>query len=302
MTALQPVGELDRRTYLGGADIAAILGVSPYRTRLDLYLDKVEGSQPVTDPAKQKILERGKRLEPYVLDMLSAEHGVQIVARNNRYLHPDYSFIAAEIDAETSDGRNVEAKTASDFYSRRMWGEAGTDEIPVYYTAQCMHGMMVRPAPSTLLPVMLGIDDFRVYNVERDDQLIEEIRQAEVDFWGMIQRREPPAPTTESDLLRLFPAHDTEMVQASDEVFRKYQKLKDLLKRQKMLESDIEDLQLELKMVMQDAGALKFGANMLATWRKQDTKRFDIDSFRTKYPALAERYTKTTSSRVFRTR
>lgn len=48
------VGQLDRQTYLGGSDVAAVLGLSPYRTPLDVYLDKVDGSQPV-DAAKAKI-------------------------------------------------------------------------------------------------------------------------------------------------------------------------------------------------------------------------------------------------------
>src|SRR4051812_9113749 len=96
---------MDRRTYIGSADAGAILGVSPYRTALDVYLDKVDGPQPVT-PEKAAIFKRGHRLEPYILDMLEDEHGYKLLrftdengktVRSRRHLDPEHSFLAAEL-------------------------------------------------------------------------------------------------------------------------------------------------------------------------------------------------------------
>lgn len=300
MTSMQPVGELDRQRYLGGSDVAAILGVSPYRTALDVYLDKTEGSQPVSDE-KKKIFKRGARMEPYILDLLAEENGIQIVARNNRYIDQQNGFIAAEIDAEESTGKNIEAKSANQFAAKN-WGEQGTDEIPVYYSAQGMHGMMVTGAPATIFPVLIGSDDFRVYELQRDEEIIASIRQAEVEFWGRIQRREPPDPVNESDLLRLFPRSTGEEIQASDEIVGKFNQLKSLIRREKMLASDIEDLQLELKMFMRDAAVLKFGATTLGSWKAQETDRIDVTRLRNDQPEIAAQFIKTTTSRVFRVR
>lgn len=300
MGSMQPVANLDRRLYLGGADIAGIMGLSPWRTPLDVYLDKTEGQQPVSDE-KKKIFKRGARMEPYILDLLAEETGLEIVARNHRYVDQQHSFIAAEIDAEAATGENIEAKSANQFAAKN-WGAQGTDEIPVYYSAQGMHGMMVTGAKATIFPVLIGSDDFRVYRLERDDELIDIIREKEVEFWDRIQRREPPEATTAGDLQRLFPNSTDQVIQASDEVVAKYNELKSMIKRHGMLESDIADLQLEIKLFMRDAGTLKFGAVPLCTWRDQDTKRFDLDPFRAKYPKLADKFTKTTRSRVFRIR
>ncbi|WP_273685723.1 hypothetical protein, partial [Pseudomonas aeruginosa] len=52
--------------------------------------------------------------------------------------------------------------------------------------------------------VLIGGDDFRVYRVERDDETIAAIREKEVEFWGRIQRLDPPEATAVSDILRLF--------------------------------------------------------------------------------------------------
>lgn len=300
MGTMQPVGELDRQRYLGGSDIAAILGASPWRTPLDVYLDKTEGSQPVTAD-KAKIFKRGARMEPYILDLLAEEHGVEIVARNNRYVDPVHGFLAAEIDAEAATGENIEAKSANQFAAKN-WGEQGTDEIPVYYSAQGMHGMMITGAPATIFPVLIGSDDFRVYELQRDEEIIASIRQAEVEFWGRIQRREPPDPVNESDLLRMFPRSTGEEIQASDQIVGKFNQLKSLIRREKMLASDIEDLQLEIKMFMRDAAVLKFGATVLGSWKEQSTDRIDVNRLRTEQPDIAAQFIKTTNSRVFRTR
>ena len=298
--SLQTGGQPDRSTYLGGSDVAAILGVSPWKTPLDCYLDKIEGSKPITDPAKLKILERGKRLEPYVLDMLCEEKGIQLIGRNNRYTDSTHSFLAAEIDAETSDGRNVEAKTTADFYDRAQWGEEHTDSIPVYYTAQCMHGMMVKPAPSCLMPVMLGIDDFRVYEVHRDEELIETIRAKEVEFWDRIQRRDPPPATKVSDIMRMFEHDLGTSIEVGDDIAELVKKLKFSKSKLKLMESDVDDMAARLKLVFAEHQIITHKGKPLASWKSQNNSSFLIDAFREKHPAICEKFTKRGTQRVLR--
>ncbi len=295
-TGVQP----DRATYLGGGDVAAILGISPWRTPLDVYFDKVEGSKPITDPGKLKILERGKRLEPYVLDMLCEEKKIQLIGRNNRYKHGVHDFLAAEIDAETSDGRNVEAKTTADFYDRAQWGEEHTDIIPVYYTAQCMHGMMIKPAPSCLMPVMLGIDDFRVYEVHRDDELIELIQAKEVEFWDRIQRRDPPPATKVSDIFRLFEKDLGTAIEVDEKVAELVKKVKFLKAQLKLKKSDLDDLEAQLKLVFMEHQVITHKGKQLASWKSQGNSSFLIDAFRDKHPAICEKFTKRGTQRVLR--
>lgn len=294
----QVTGQLDRSTYLGGSDIAGILGLSPWRTPLDVYLDKVEGKRP-DDPAKAQIFRRGARMEPYILDLLTEEHGIQIINRGQRYRDKTHDFIAAEIDAEAATGENIEAKSANQF-AVKNWGAEFTDEIPVYYTAQAMHGMMVKPAPATIFPVLIGSDDFRVYRVERDDETIAAIRDKEVEFWDRVQRRDPPAPSTVSDIERMFSRDSGLAIQASDEIVEVFNSLKTLKSKAKLLDSEIEDAERQIKLYLGEAAILKFGAQQLCSWKSQEANRFDITAFRAKHPAIADKFTKTSTSRVLR--
>jgi len=292
------VGILDRQKYLGSSDAAAILGISPWRTELDVYLDKIEGRQ-ADDPAKLKIFKRGTRLEPYILDMLVEETGLELIKRGERYQDQRHAFLAAEIDAEAATGENIEAKSVNQFGAKE-WGAEMTDQIPVHYTAQAMHGMMVTGARRTIFPVLIGIDDFRIYQVDRDDETIEFMRAKEVEFWQRVQDRNPPEPRTVSDIERLFPRDQGSIIQASDEIVSTYTQLKDLKKRLKLLESDIEDRTSAIKMFMAEHQVLKFGAETLLSWKSQDTNRFNIDLFREHHPKIAAKYLKTTTSRVMR--
>ncbi|USQ51192.1 YqaJ viral recombinase family protein [Serratia marcescens] len=114
---------MDRTKYLGGSDVAAILGISPWRTPLEVYLDKVQPRIKTIDPNKQKVFTRGQRMEPYVIDLLAEETGFEIVSRGNRYIHRDYNFIAAEIDFEYFDPGTGQVENGGNKDSQPLQGK-----------------------------------------------------------------------------------------------------------------------------------------------------------------------------------
>lgn len=293
------VGTLDRSKYIGSSDIAAIIGISPWRTPLDVYLDKTQGRQEVS-AEKAKIFARGHRLEPYILDMYAEDTGENLIHRGNRYTDKQHSFLAAEIDAETDTGKNIEAKsTRSDW--GKVWGAQMTDEVPVYYNAQAMFGMGINGAEVAEFPVLIGIDDFRIYRVERDQEIIANLKDAAVTFWNdHVVAGVAPEPTTVSDIERLFPWDAGTVIQATDEIRDAYLHLKDLKKKLKFLESEVDDQSEIIKLFMREHQVLQFGSEKLLTWKSQKSRRIDVELFRTKHPKISEKFTKETTSRVMR--
>lgn len=296
---MEPVGQLDRAKYLGGSDVAGILGISPWRTPLDVYLDKVQPRKDPPSPAKQKIFSRGQRMEPYVIDLLSEETGLVIAKRGERYLDPEFSFIAAEIDAEAESGENIEIKTCSPFKARE-WGEQQTDAIPVHYTAQAMHGLMVTGKKVCVFGVLIGADDFRVYRVERDDETIGAIREKEVQFWGMVTSLTPPPLTAVSDVMRIFDRDVGTGIEADGKALDALLQLRELQARRREITEEIEFAEQKLKIFMQDNSYISLQGKQLATWRTQSSTRFDIAAFKEAHPALYDAFKKTSKSRVFR--
>lgn len=265
---------IDRTLFVGGSDAAAILGVSPWKSEFALYQEKTGEYQEEITPAKQRIFNRGKRWEPIVIEMLVDEledrgHDVQIITRNARYVDPEHGFLAAEIDLELMlDGKHVngEMKTVHPF-AAKDWGEQGTDEIPIYYTAQVAHGQMVTGRNKTIVAALIGADDLRVHEVNRDDELVGIIRSREVEFWERIQRREPPQPTTADDINRLYRIDFGTMMEANEQLIELIAQASNTKANLTAAEAHLDVLITQIKARMGDAALLMHNGQKIATWR-----------------------------------
>lgn len=206
----------DRTKFVGGSDIAAILGISPWKTATDLWLDKTRPR--IADGYNMAAKRRGSRLEPYIVDMIQEEHGLKIVHRNERYIDPDVPFFACEVDAETDD-ENIEIKTVHPFKAKE-WGDLDSDQLPLHYLAQIQWQMGIRKRARTRVFALIG-DDLRPYVVDRDEETIQAIRERAMDFWtAYVQpRKQPPLDyadrKTLDTLRRMYPGTDGSTLMAT---------------------------------------------------------------------------------------
>ena len=130
---IEEVLEMDRRTYIGGSDVAAILGVSPWKSKFSLYQQKIGEWQDEITPEKERDFARGKLFEPVIMEMLIDElkyrgHDVVVVDKNRRTKDKEIDFIAAEIDMELIiDGKlmNAEIKSVRPRVPRQRWWRDG---------------------------------------------------------------------------------------------------------------------------------------------------------------------------------
>lgn len=297
---LAEVQQMDRTKFLGGSDVAGILGISPWRTPLDVYLDKVQPRVEDMRPERRKVLERGKRMEPVVLAMMADETGIEVAARNQRYIDATHPFLACEIDAEAADDSNIEIKTVSPFKARE-WGEEQTDEIPVHYTAQVQHGLMITGRALCVVGVLIGADDLRIYRVERDDDVIDAIRAREVAFWrDHVEAGVPPEPTTVADIRTLYGRDAGTAIEASPEIVKRLNDLRERKAMLKTLGAQAEADEDAIKLFMADAAILTVCGRPAATWKSQTSTRFDQAAFKAAQPDLYEAFKAASESRVFR--
>ena len=291
MNAPAPILTLDRTKYLGGSDVAAILGISPFCSTFQLYQKKIGAYVEEITPAKQRIFDRGHRWEPIVLEMLVDElrdrgHDVEVLATGQRYLDPEFSFLAAEIDAELLiDGEetNAEMKTANHF-AAKGWGEYDSNEVPIYYAAQGMHGLMIKPRRQVVFAAVTGFDERPMVRfLERDDETIAGIRSREVAFWDRIQNLDAPDPEEPEDVKWLYQRDGGTVLEADEQLLQACLELKELKGNAKGLEGRIELLSTRIKARM-GAAATLLGPDgkPLATWKNNK------DSSKTDWKAVAE--------------
>ena len=86
-----------RRQGIGGSDAAAVLGISPFRTGVDLYYDKL--GQPVEDDEQNWVAkEMGTVLEDLVARIFAKKTGLKVTPMKMMFQHPDHPWMLADLD------------------------------------------------------------------------------------------------------------------------------------------------------------------------------------------------------------
>lgn len=312
---------VDRSTYLGSSDAAAILGVSKWRSPLDVYRSKVFPEQFAADedPDKQRVFRRGRLLEPVIRQLAVEDYDLELYCSNRRHHDPEHDWMRAEIDFETYDPDrtlvNNDCKSVSPF-AADQWGEAGTDEIPIDYHAQFQFGLMVTGRPRCDVWALFGNDNLVRYVVRRDEETIAGMRAKCVQFWTEhVLERRPPSPITIDDVEFLMRRLRGRRVEATPILLATIAQYREAKERIKAGEDLVEDLKFLIIESMERAAAEAKGAPLadedacivdpssgktLMTWKSQMTTRVDVKRLREEQPAIANQFSNTTDSRVLR--
>ena len=179
-----------RQGRIGGCDVAAICGWSPWTSREQLLAQKLDGThKPLT-----AAMDRGNRLEAPIIDWLLARHDLTLDETDSTATWVD------ELDdrllynpdgiAATADGELVllEAKTVADRCEPRGWGRAGTDLVPTHYQAQVMWGMGLLGITRAHVGVLHGATNgrpdlgFATYTITYDSTLFTFIKYHVLGF------------------------------------------------------------------------------------------------------------------------
>lgn len=188
----------ERRKGIGGSDVAAIMGLSPWKTAYQVYQEK---RKEVSSWEGNEATDWGKRMEPAIRQWYSDQTGRCVRLPEKIITNEKYPFMLASLDGFTDDPRGVEIKTSR---SPKGWGEPGTNEIPDYYMLQVQHYMVVTAFPVFDVPVSIGGGAPILYEVPADKELGEMIIDACVAFWRRVIDGNPPEPVTYADAVARF--------------------------------------------------------------------------------------------------
>lgn len=291
MTMQGPQWLEERRKGIGGSDIAAVLGLSPWKTAYQVYQDK---RGEVVQGEGTKSMDWGKRMEPAIRQWYSDVTGRSVRVPDKIIYHGQYPFMFASLDGFTDDGRVVEIKTAR---SGKGWGEPGTDEIPDYYALQCQHYMLVTGLDVTDVPVSIGGSSPELYEVPADRELQEMIVEAAAAFWRRVEAGDPPDPVTYADAVSRYGSSRVEgAVMATEDDVLNVAALRYVRGQIADLGKQEEDLKGKLITAIGDAGSALVDADgrPLVTYRiGKPVSRFDARAFERDCPDIYKQYLKT---------
>ena len=303
--ALERQAFLDaRRQGIGGSDIAAILGLSPYKTPFQLWQEKTGRFEPSFGPEQEERMHWGNVLEDVVARHYATQRGCKVQRINTQMHHPRWPVIIGNVDRvrvrvqegsrarwDAEAGRVLgadavlEVKTASAFAAQDEdnWGEAGTDQVPQHYWMQVQHYLGISGLPVADLAVLFGGQQFRTYTIAADVALQNDIFAQAADWWQRhVVADLPPDPTTEAEARLAWKAHrNGTSVVADIKVAQAVQQLREVKGQLKALEEQEQTLRDTVCCAFGEAEILLWQGQKLATWKANKPSQ------KTDWPAVA---------------
>ena len=286
-----------RRQGIGSSDAAAAVGLNPYKSQLQLWMEKTgrDGALPVVDPNDdQSPMYWGTLLEPIVAAHYTRRSGHRVRRVNAVLQHPEHSWMLANIDREVvgaSDVQILECKTAG-IHGARLW----RDGVPEYVQLQVMHQLAVTGKQAADVAVLLGGQELQVFRIERDDTLIAQLVALEQQFWGYVERdQQPPADGSASADLALrclYPRDSGTTLDLSTDlemssVFSDLLAVREVITTQTALESQLKQ---RIQQRMGEATRAVFEIGEVSWKRSKDGTSLDTTQLLKDHPEMAQTY------------
>ena len=270
----------ERRKGIGASDAAVILGVSPFKSAYALYAEKA-GEMDAEDLSEIERIKWGNRFQQPIIDGFSEDTG-RSIEHWPPFRIASYSFLpwmlctpdAIQVDSDRGSGP-LEAKNSSTFMAHE-WDS----EPPMYYQVQLQHQMAVLSMGWGTLCVVLGGQELRWFDMQRNDRFIAAMTDAETLFQERVEKRLPPpidgSQATAKALQLLHPEDSGETISLPDKATDWDARLAKLKRLEKKVEEQKTALGNRLKAEIGDNtyGLLPNGGTY--SWRLQKRKAYSV--------------------------
>ncbi|MEF8759179.1 MAG: YqaJ viral recombinase family protein [Candidatus Accumulibacter sp. UW25] len=288
-----------RKYGIGSSDAAAAVGLNPYQSPLELWMQKTgrDEALPKPDPNDEESpLYWGNLLEPIVAAHYTKRTGNKVRRINAILQHPhaDKHWMLANIDREVigaPDVQILECKTAG-INGARLW----KDGVPEYVQVQVHHQLAVTGKQAADVAVLVGGQHLEIHRIERDEVLIQNLIQLEREFWKYVETdTAPPADGSESAELALrclYPQDAGSTIDFRQDptlsaTFADLVALREQLAEQEKLEARLKQ---GLQQAMGNASRAVFESGEV-TWKKaKDSQVLDVAKLLKEQPDLLQRF------------
>lgn len=210
-----------RREDLTSTDIAALFGLSPYKTHFELWHEKKAGER--AEFVENDRMKWGKRMEATVAAGIAEDQGWTIrpmkeymrieglrvgSSFDSRIISVSPAIMLPNAEDDTEDDAILEIKCVDFLQFRDGWTiDEGFIEAPAHIELQAQHQMLVSGLKRAYIGVMVGGNDIRVIERAADPQVHAGILAAARDFWKSIDENNPPPPVMPNDAEAVIRMH-----------------------------------------------------------------------------------------------
>ncbi len=289
-----------RKHGIGSSDAAAAVGLNPYKSQLQLWMEKTgrdaDLPQPDPDDTTSPVY-WGTLLEPIVAASYTKQTGRRVRKVNAVLQHPERPWMLANIDREVigaGDVQILECKTAGEF-GARLW----KDGVPEYVQLQVQHQLAVTGKQAADVAVLICGQQLQVHRIQRDDDLIAKLMMLQGRFWHYVTSDTPP-PVDGSDsaataLQCLYPSDNGDRLDFSQDsqmsaLFTDLQDARFQLDKYKKLE---EQYKQKIQQAMGNASHATFETGSVSWKRSKDSTALDTKRLLADSPELLAQYSLT---------
>ena len=287
---------LQQRTEgVGGSDVAAIMGLSPWRTPLQVWLEKTGREQPQNISDKPYVA-FGNIMEPVVGKWYADRYPTFTVRRVNAICQSiSRPWAQASLDYEVRiSGRwgVLEIKTAR---TAQDW----QDGVPAYYLTQVTHYLSVTGRPFAVVAVLFrDTCEFKDYYIKRDEEDVAAVDAAVDAFWRdyVVADVMPALEGTTGEIGSLTNWHglsngETRFTTDPD-VTQAISDYQDAAAREKQAKADKTAASTKLAAQIGKAKALETDVARV-TWVRSEAERLDAKRLQKDHPDIWKAYTTT---------
>jgi putative phage-type endonuclease len=278
---------LERAKSIGASDSSAVLGINPWKSNVELWLEKTNPESLLAQPDNLN-MRLGRDMEPILRQLFTEETGLQVRQDNHIRYDDEYPFLSTNLDGRiVGDKVPIELKTT---------GMVWDGMIPDNYFCQLQHQMMVTKSPYIYFAVLVLSNfgkQFIVEKYERNERFIADMRAKMVDFWmNYVVTGIAPDPVSVKDARLLYKDTIQEsVIEGSFDMITICEKIKDYNKDIKKIKSKADELRVDIMDTMKEDEIMTYKGSILSTWKKSKGKvKFDLNKFKKDHPELYEEY------------
>lgn len=279
-----------RRNGIGASEVAAILGLSPWQTPLQVYRAKMG----VPNEIDEDLAYFGHALEAPIAQWIRDKHPeVGPVEPGISARSVEWPWLTATPDRLAGDVGLVypiEIKTSSAF-SKDKWA----DGVPLYYEAQVQTQLAVLGAPHGWLAVLHGGNQPELYRVNRDEEFIQDhlIPKTRAFWEEHVLAQVPPEPVTSAEAVGLWPGNPDLSVDGGEPLYELWGAYGLKQAEQVELSQELDAIKLQLQKAMQDATEITYQGRVLFTWKpRKGSTRFDATALKKAHPDIHAAFTR----------
>ena len=280
---------ISRRRGIGGSDVAKVLGLSKYSSPYQIWMDKT-GKIEIDTSETSEAAYWGQQMEEVVAKEFEKRTGKKVRVSNKIYFHKDYPFLLANVDRiVVGEDAILECKTASEYLKDAWEG----DEIPIAYLAQVQHYLNVLNKKKAYIACLIGGNKFVWKEIQRDDELIEQMTERLVDFWENNVLADVAPPVYSKDYL-------DNSIELNKKQIQDITDLIELKQYQSDIETQIKTIENRLKEAL-GKGNATYGNSVVyrISWKTQTKKTVDSKLLKSDYPDIYEKVANTSVNKRF---